>query len=1023
MAETLEQLIVDINADTTGFEGGLRRVDRGVGGISAGLLKFGGILAGVFATKKLVDFGVATVTLASSAEELQNKFDVVFRGITESTESWIEEYSSATARGVQDTKDFLTSLQDIQTGYGRSITEASKFSKAVIGITNDLVSFSDVPVEQASAAIQSALAGNLEAVRSLGVSINVATIDQSDYAKSIGKSWLEMSILEKQNATLNIILAQSANAVGQNIDSWEDYNFLLGDAAKTSASAANQFKLLGQGIRDAGAEIGRVFLPIITEVVTAVNQNLPEMARVVSIVFSSIGNTIRNATGIFQPFINEIQRALSFFGSFVSGITGLSRRLTKDSNVQTQERIKNLQNERNKRIEALKNQTEAQKTAVSQSSASSKKESKARQQALKDQLDDEKDAISERKDLLKESTSDAIDLIKDEVDERKDSFDLFKDNTKERIDLRKEELEVAIDAIDEELEKVDEAEKRKLEALDNEFKARLKLIDSEAAAQIESLEMERDAIKDEEDRIKLVERRSREEKKLGNLRRKIEQAIDPKDRARAEKDLIDFQREIELKRQEEARKNQLDTIKDSIKNIQKESREKQNALKEENDSEKKSIKDNSDRREKQLKDERKSLRDEFDEFEKTENKKLKERTKTFEGFEKLRELEIESIRDSSEAQIKIFDKQSKAIETRLKEVRKATSAIGGGAGAITPIPSSVAIDMDSEIENINAEYDKLIADQKSKIEEIKEDNKLVEIFKANFKKIIPIFSSGFNKIFNLTDTILKDIFTSIDVFLTENNENINLFLKAFKTLFVSAWEFLKSATTLLLEELKILWDTFGLSLIDTISILFEILLPIFTNALAIITDIFNIFTDIFKEDWGKLWEDVKILFSDVWTLIFDILKNIFNGIKGVLSSIGESIKNSIIEALGKIKETFNDFKEAGKEMIFSIIDGIVEASKELAKKAVEAVKNALEAAREFVSGGTGVTVGIEGRATASAGGGGGGTRGLSSQSLGTGISATTNNVNVTINNNNDPSPSDIARQINKQSTAMALNFQ
>lgn len=1023
MAETLEQLIVDINADTTGFEGGLRRVDRGVGGISAGLMKFGGILAGAFATKKLIDFGVATVTLASSAEELQNKFDVVFRGITESTESWIDEYSTATARGVQDTKDFLTSLQDIQTGYGRSITEASKFSKAVIGITNDLVSFSDVPVEQASAAIQSALAGNLEAVRSLGVSINVATIDQSDYAKSIGKSWLEMSILEKQNATLNIILAQSANAVGQNVDSWEDYNFLLGDATKTASSAANQFKLLGQGIRDAGAEIGKNFLPIITEVVTAINRRLPDMAKVVSAVFSSIGNTISSAVGIFQPFINEVQRALSFFGSFVSGITGLSRRLTKDSNVQTQERIKDLQNERDKRIEALKTQTDAQKTAVSQSAATSKKESKARKQALTNQLDDQKDAISERKDLLKESTSDAIDLIKDEVDERKDAFDLFKDDTKERIDLRKEELEVAIDAIDEELEKVDEAEKRKLEALNNEFKARLKLIDSEAAAEIESLERERDAIKDDEDRIKLAERRRREQEKLINLQKKVAEAEDPEDRARAEKDLSDFTRDIELKRQEERRKNQIDAINDSIKNINKEAREKQNVLKEENDEEKKSIKDQADRREKRLKDERDSLRDEFDDFEKNENRKLKERTKTFEMFKKLRETEIESIRDNSEEQIKIFDQQAKAIESRLKEVRRATSAIGGGAGAITPIPPSVAIDMGKEIENINAEYDKLIADQKSKIEEIEKDNKLVKIFKANFEKIIPIFSSGFNKIFDLTDTILKDIFTSIDVFLTENNENINLFLETFKVLFISAWEFLKAGTDLLLEELKILWDTFGLSLIDTIKILFEILLPIFTNALAIITDIFNIFTDIFKEDWSKLWEDVKILFSDVWTLIFDILKSVFNSIKGVLSSIGESIKKSILEALGKIKETFSDFKEAGKEMIFSIIDGIVEASKELAKKAVEAVKNALEAAREFVSGGTGITVGIEGRAAASSGGGGGGTRGLSSQSLGTGISATNNNVNVTINNNNDPSPSDIARQINKQSTAMALNFQ
>ena len=321
MAETLEQLIVDINADTTGFENGLDRVQRGTDGFGSGLSKLGKLVTGAFAFKKVVDFGIATTNLASDADELQNKFSVVFDGITDDTEDWIKVYAQSTARGIQSTKDFLTSLQDIQTGYGRTVDEAAAFSKTVVGVTNDLVSFSNVPVEQASNAIQSALAGNLEAVRSLGVSINVATIDNGEYAASIGKSWKEMTILEKQNATLNEILAQSRNAVGQNVDSWRDYDFTLGDAAKTSGGFANQTKLLQGRLVDVGAEFGKRLLPVANSVVTFFNENLVPATdflingfdKVISILFDT-GKEFTNFTGILNI---DFKTILEIFNIFV----------------------------------------------------------------------------------------------------------------------------------------------------------------------------------------------------------------------------------------------------------------------------------------------------------------------------------------------------------------------------------------------------------------------------------------------------------------------------------------------------------------------------------------------------------------------------------------------------------------------------------------------------------------------------------------------------------------------------------
>ena len=215
-----------------------------------------------------------TTLMASEVEELNNKFNVVFEGMQEDTQEWIDNYSAAVARGSDDTKEFLTNLQDIQTGFGATIADGAKFGKVVIGVANDLSSFSNVPIDETFAAIQSGLSGQFRALQRLGVGINVAIIDQSDYAKSIEKTWKEMTNLEKREAILQEIVRQSPNATGQAIKSWQDYDFTLGDAAKTSETFANQQKLLPGLIKDIGGEIGSIFLPAATELLKNLNDIL-----------------------------------------------------------------------------------------------------------------------------------------------------------------------------------------------------------------------------------------------------------------------------------------------------------------------------------------------------------------------------------------------------------------------------------------------------------------------------------------------------------------------------------------------------------------------------------------------------------------------------------------------------------------------------------------------------------------------------------------------------------------------------
>ena len=262
MNNILGRLYYVITGDTTALERNLSSSRKEIQALGVQLNETGRSILS-FAKGAVTAVLIKSLTEAASrADELQNKFNTVFGGISAETESWAESYSEATNRGRIETMEFLAAQQDIRTGFGDTAKSAAEFSKAVVGITNDLASFSNIPVSEAIAAVNSGLNGEFEALRRLGVGLNVAIINQLDYAESIGKTWDEMDNLERQEAILSGIVTQSANALHQNITMWQDYDYTLGDAALTYRSFANQMQGFMGTLTDFKAEIGDELIPI-----------------------------------------------------------------------------------------------------------------------------------------------------------------------------------------------------------------------------------------------------------------------------------------------------------------------------------------------------------------------------------------------------------------------------------------------------------------------------------------------------------------------------------------------------------------------------------------------------------------------------------------------------------------------------------------------------------------------------------------------------------------------------------------
>lgn len=266
MDNVIGTLIYKITGDTTALNVNLARSRDQVVQTGVAIEKMGGNIRRV-ATTVISGILIKSLTEAASrVEELENKFDTVFKGMEAEADAWARTYADATSRGVIATKEFLATQQDLRTGYGDTTEQAAKYSQAVVGITNDLASFSNVPVEEAMAAMFSGLNQQFEALRRLGVGLNVAIIDQGAYAKAIGKTWEQMSNLERQEAILSGIVSQSKNALHQEIQFWQEYDYTLGDAVLTADSYANVSQGFKQTLADLSSELGDSLLPAATGV-------------------------------------------------------------------------------------------------------------------------------------------------------------------------------------------------------------------------------------------------------------------------------------------------------------------------------------------------------------------------------------------------------------------------------------------------------------------------------------------------------------------------------------------------------------------------------------------------------------------------------------------------------------------------------------------------------------------------------------------------------------------------------------
>lgn len=204
-------------------------------------------------TAPLVALGTGFVWAASNAEEMQSKFDVVFRGMEDSVRSWADEHADLWNRSRLDLQSYLGDTQNMLVGMGMARDAGAAFSKEIVQMGVDLASFNNLAESDAISSLHSSLIGNHMAARSLGAVLNENTLSLAMQQMGLKGTFQQLDENRKMQVRFRAIVMQSEDAIG--------------DAVRTSDSFANQMRGLKGNVKDLSAEFGKLMIPTVSEYV------------------------------------------------------------------------------------------------------------------------------------------------------------------------------------------------------------------------------------------------------------------------------------------------------------------------------------------------------------------------------------------------------------------------------------------------------------------------------------------------------------------------------------------------------------------------------------------------------------------------------------------------------------------------------------------------------------------------------------------------------------------------------------
>ena len=288
-----------------------------------------GITLSVAGAKKAID---GCVEVASSVEEMENKFNVVFGDMRNEVDKWAQENSDAIGRNKNDVKTYLADQQNLLVGFGMTRQAGAEMAEQMTSLALDLASFGNMDETASVNAMTKAVMGESEAAKTLGAVLNDSTRAQAMATLGLKGTYDKLDQLTKMQVNYQAILQQSPDAIGdcqRSLDSYESTKKRYIAKLKEIKTIVGQFFLpTYQKILSIGAK-GLTMIRDWLQKLTDLTDKLGGSQRVLSVLAAAftamlvamnlkkIGAAINGFTKLARAIGLGHGKALAFFAVFL----------------------------------------------------------------------------------------------------------------------------------------------------------------------------------------------------------------------------------------------------------------------------------------------------------------------------------------------------------------------------------------------------------------------------------------------------------------------------------------------------------------------------------------------------------------------------------------------------------------------------------------------------------------------------------------------------------------------------------
>ncbi len=204
-------------------------------------------------------FGMVSSTLGKLVEksaeynETVNLFSISMGKYVEEAYKYAEAINSSIGIDKNEWMKNQGVYKQILDSFGVVEEKAYTMSKGLTQIAYDIASFYNTSTQEALEKVRSGIAGEIEPLRQLGITLDAATLQQIAYDNGIQQNINTMTQAQKSLLRYKAIMEGANNAIG--------------DMARTVLEPANALRVLSSRLNDFYREVGNLMIPLLMEMI------------------------------------------------------------------------------------------------------------------------------------------------------------------------------------------------------------------------------------------------------------------------------------------------------------------------------------------------------------------------------------------------------------------------------------------------------------------------------------------------------------------------------------------------------------------------------------------------------------------------------------------------------------------------------------------------------------------------------------------------------------------------------------